>query len=154
MGRDLCTRRFRKRGYFFDVSVDILLVSVIILFAVSVDILLVVSVLIVEVVSAVLFSLSTLLLQAVMIAAMAKIANNFFIVFGLMFKISAKIIDDLEIQKRNRVSILLFFPEEQADGHPVKIELFPQLIFKIVFVRLLYVVGKITKECKGRHSRG
>ena len=52
------------------------------------------------------------------------------------------------------VSILLFLPEEQADGHSIKIELLAQLVFKIVFVRLLYVVRKITKECKGRHGSG
>ena len=80
MGRNLYSKRFRKRGYFFDVSAGILLVSAIILFVVSVDILLVVSVLIVEVESAALFSLSTLLLQAVMMAVIVKIASNFFIV--------------------------------------------------------------------------
>jgi len=77
-------------------------VSAIILLAVSVDILVVVSVLIVEVESALLFSLSTLLLQAVMRPAIARIAKIFFIVFGLMFKIAAKIIDRLQIQRETR----------------------------------------------------
>ena len=49
---------------------------------------------------------------------------------------------------------MLFLSKEQTDRHSAKIELFAQLIFKIVFVRLLYVIRKITKECKGGHNSG
>jgi len=64
------------------VSFDILfVVSVDILLIVSVDILLAVSVLIVDE-SAEVLPESLLLLQAAIMPATAKIANNFFIVFG------------------------------------------------------------------------
>ncbi len=42
----------------------------------------------------------------------------------------------------------LFLPKKYSNRNALKIKIFPQLIFQIIFVRLLNIVWKITEKSK------
>ena len=46
------------------------------------------------------------------------------------------------------ISYSLLLPEKDADGHTGKIEVLPQLIFKIIFVWFFNIIRKIAEKSK------
>ena len=58
------------------------------------------------------------------------------------------------VSGRRLADVYLFFAEEQSHRNSFKIEMFSQLIFEIIFIRLLYVIGEVAKECEGWNMSG
>jgi hypothetical protein len=60
----------------------------------------------------------------------------------------------MTMYKRFFIVQILFFSEEQANRHSLKIKLLPQLIFQVILIGLLHIIREIAKEGKRRHMRG
>src|SRR5438034_11841503 len=52
---------------------------------------------------------------------------------------------------KSDIPLYLFFSEEQPNRHPFNIEAFTKTIFKIILIRLFYIVGEIAEKSKGRN---
>lgn len=49
---------------------------------------------------------------------------------------------------------ILFFPEEDPDGHASKIKLAPHLVFQVIFIGFPDIIGVIAEEGERRHRNG
>ena len=91
---------------------------------------------------------SELLLQAVKAPAIKRIAKIFFIVVGFDLSIMrAKVMPQTKKPNSSATSLLLL-PEKNTYRHSREIEMFPQFIFQVIFIRSLNIIRKVAKESK------